>query len=62
MTGTKPAEILPVITPARFEGFFEEGSRLSAEDRGNIAKVTAVGAKCSLDFLPPPPPPAAASK
>lgn len=61
--GKTPGKVLIVITPARFEGFFVDLIALPEKERGDFAKVTAIGKKYNLEFLPPPPgaaPPGAA--
>ena len=51
--GTAPGKVYTVITPARFEGFFVDVAALPEKERGDFAKVTAIGKKYDLEFLPP---------
>ena len=53
-SGKVPGKVLIVISPARFEGFFVDLIALPEKDRGDIAKVTEIGKKYDLEFLPPP--------
>lgn len=52
--GQTPGRLMCVITPAGFEGFFEEIGALTAEEQQNIPRVIATGQKYGLEFLPPP--------
>jgi hypothetical protein len=52
--GKAPGKVYVVITPARFEGFFVDLAALSEKERGDLAKVTAIGKKYDLEILPPP--------
>lgn len=45
--------LLCVITPAGFEGFFEEIDALSPAEQQDIPGVIAIGAKYGLEFPPP---------
>jgi quercetin dioxygenase-like cupin family protein len=51
--GSTPGRLLLAITPAGFEGFFEEVGAMSPEQQ-EIPKVIAIGRKYGLEFLPPP--------
>jgi mannose-6-phosphate isomerase-like protein (cupin superfamily) len=51
--GSTPGRLLVSITPAGFEGFFEEVGILSAAEQ-EIPRVIAIGEKYGLEFLPPP--------
>ena len=50
--GLTMGKLLLTITPAGFEGFFEEVGAMSAEQQ-EIPKVIAIGKKYGLEFLPP---------
>jgi hypothetical protein len=43
-----------VITPAGFEGFFEEIGALSPEQQQDIPRVMEIGRNYGLEILPPP--------
>jgi hypothetical protein len=43
-----------VITPAGFEGFFEEIDALSEQQQQDIPGVIEIAKKFGLEFLPPP--------
>lgn len=51
--GTSPGRLLCLITPAGFEGFFEEIGALSPPEQQDIPRVLAIGKKFGLEFLPP---------
>ena len=51
--GSTPGRLLVSITPAGFEGFFEEVGNLSAAEQ-EIPRVIEIGEKYGLEFLPPP--------
>jgi quercetin dioxygenase-like cupin family protein len=51
--GPAVGKMVLTITPAGFEGFFEEVGALSVEQQ-EIPKVIAIGKKYGLEFLPPP--------
>jgi len=59
--GKTPGRIVTVISPAGFEGFFAEVFALPPAERGDMAKVAAIGAKYRLEFLALPPPTGAAA-
>jgi len=52
--GKTPGKVFIVITPARFEGFFVDLIALPEKERGDLEKVSAIGKKYNLEFLPPP--------
>ena len=52
--GPKTGRLLCAITPAGFEGFFEEVGALSPEQQQDIPCVIGLGGKYGLEFLPPP--------
>ena len=43
-----------VITPAGFEGFFEEINALSPQQQQDIPRVLEISKKFGLEILPPP--------
>lgn len=51
--GAKPGRLMCVITPAGFEGFFEEIGRMTPEEQQDIPRVIAIGEKYGLRFPPP---------
>ena len=52
--GTKPGRLLCVITPAGFEGFFEEIGAMTPQQQQDIPRVLEVAKKFGLEILPPP--------
>ncbi len=52
--GQTPGRLMCVITPASFEGFFEEIGALSPQQQQHIPRVMAIAKKFGLEFLPPP--------
>jgi quercetin dioxygenase-like cupin family protein len=52
--GKTPGRLMCVITPAGFEGFFEEIGSLSPEQQQDIPRVIELGRKYGLEFPPPP--------
>jgi quercetin dioxygenase-like cupin family protein len=52
--GSDPGRLMCVITPAGFEGFFEEIGALDSEQQKDIPLVMEIGGKYGLQFLPPP--------
>ena len=52
--GQTPGRLLCVITPAGFEGFFEEIGALSPQQQQDIPRVIEIGKKYGLEILPPP--------
>lgn len=52
--GQMPGRLMCVITPAGFEGFFEDISALSAEQQQDIPRVMEIAKKFGLEILPPP--------
>lgn len=51
-TTQTPGRLLVTITPAGFEGFFEEVDRMSGE-APDMGALMALAAKYGLEFLPP---------
>jgi mannose-6-phosphate isomerase-like protein (cupin superfamily) len=51
--GNTPVRILFTMTPAGFEGFFEEVSRLPSDQPPDPKKLAAIGRKYGLEFVPP---------
>jgi hypothetical protein len=54
VTGQAPGRLMCVITPAGFEGFFEEIGALSPQEQQDIPRVMEMAEKFGLEFLPPP--------
>ncbi len=52
--GKTPGRLMCIITPASFEGFFEEIGAMSPQEQQNIPAVIEVGTKYGLTFLPLP--------
>lgn len=52
--GQKPGRLMCVITPAGFEGFFEEIGSLTPQQQQDIPRVIEVASKYGLEILPPP--------
>lgn len=52
-TGPGENRMLVTITPAGFEGFFEEIGAMSEAEQQNIRQVIAIGEKYGLEFLKP---------
>ena len=52
--GQTPGRLMCVITPAGFEGFFEEIGALSPQQQQDIPRVIEVGKRYGLEILPPP--------
>jgi len=52
--GKTPGRLMCVITPAGFEGFFEEIGALSPQQQQDIPRVREIAKKFGLEFLPPP--------
>ncbi len=52
--GKTPGRLMCVITPAGFEGFFEEIGALSPQQQQDIPHVIEIGKKYGLEILPPP--------
>jgi len=50
--GQTPGRLLCVITPAGFEGFFEEIGALSPEQKLEIPRVLEIARKYELEVLP----------
>jgi quercetin dioxygenase-like cupin family protein len=51
--GQTPGRLMCVITPAGFEGFFEEIGALSSQQQQDIPRVLEIAAKYGLEILPP---------
>ena len=52
--GTETGRLMCTITPAGFEGFFEEVGALSPEEQQDLPRILAIAATYGLEFLPPP--------
>lgn len=52
--GQTPGRLSVAITPAGFEGFFEEVGALSPQEQQDIPRVVQLGLKYGLEFPPPP--------
>jgi len=52
--GKTPGRLMCLITPAGFEGFFEEIGALSPQQQQDIPRVIELGKKYELEILPPP--------
>jgi quercetin dioxygenase-like cupin family protein len=52
--GQTTGRLMCIITPAGFEGFFEEIGALSPQQQQDIPWVIEIGAKYGLEILPPP--------
>jgi quercetin dioxygenase-like cupin family protein len=52
--GQTPGRLMCVITPAGFEGFFEEIGAMSPQKQQDIPRVMEIGKKYGLEILPPP--------
>jgi mannose-6-phosphate isomerase-like protein (cupin superfamily) len=52
--GQTPGRLMCVITPAGFEGFFEEIGALTPQQQQDIPRVIEIGKKYGLEFPPPP--------
>lgn len=52
--GPTPGRLLCVITPAGFEGFFEDIGAMSPEQQQDIPRVIEIARTYGLEFLPPP--------
>ncbi|RYD54255.1 MAG: cupin domain-containing protein [Verrucomicrobiaceae bacterium] len=52
--GTEPGRLMCTITPAGFEGFFEEVGALSSEEQQDLPRIMTIAATYGLEFLPPP--------
>jgi len=51
--GSEPGRLMCVITPAGFEGFFEEIGAMDPEQQQDIPRVMELGGKFGLRFVPP---------
>jgi quercetin dioxygenase-like cupin family protein len=52
--GQMPGRLMCVITPAGFEGFFEDIGALSPQQQQDIPHVLEIARKYGLEILPPP--------
>ncbi len=52
--GVAPGRLMCTITPAGFEGFFEDIDALTPAQQQEIPRVLAIAAKYGMDVLPPP--------
>src|SRR3954466_13896646 len=52
--GQAPGRLLCVITPAGFEGFFEEIDALTARQQQELPRVLEIAKKYALEIPPPP--------
>ena len=52
--GKTPGKLMCVITPAGFEGFFEEIGAMSPQQQQDIPRVMQIAKKSGLEILPPP--------
>lgn len=52
--GPTPGRLLCVITPAGFEGFFEEIGAMTPQQQQDIPRVLGVANRFGLEILPPP--------
>lgn len=52
--GKTPGRLMCVITPAGFEGFFEEIGAMSSQQQQDIPRVMEIGRKFGLEILAPP--------
>lgn len=52
--GKTPGRLMCVITPAGFEGFFEEVGAMSPQQQQDIPRVIELGRKYGLEFPRPP--------
>ena len=52
--GKTPGRLMCIITPAGFEGFFEEIGALSPQKQQEIPHVMEIAKQFGLEFLPPP--------
>jgi len=53
VNGQMSGRLLCVITPAGFEGFFEELGALSPQQQQDIPRVLEIGHSYGLEFPPP---------
>jgi quercetin dioxygenase-like cupin family protein len=51
--GKTPGKLMCVITPAGFEGFFEEIGTLTPQQQQDISRVMEIAKKFGLEILPP---------
>lgn len=52
--GKTPGKLMCTITPAGFEGFFEEIGAITTQEQQNIPRVLEIAQKFGMEILPPP--------
>jgi quercetin dioxygenase-like cupin family protein len=52
--GQTPGRLMCIITPAGFEGFFEEIGAMSPSEQQDIPRVMEIGRRYGLEFVPLP--------
>jgi mannose-6-phosphate isomerase-like protein (cupin superfamily) len=52
--GKSPGRLMCTITPAGFEGFFEEIGALTSQQQQDLPRVMEIAKKFGLEILPPP--------
>lgn len=52
--GPTPGRLMCVITPAGFEGFFEQIGAMTPQQQQDIPRVLEIAKKFGLEILPPP--------
>lgn len=52
--GQTPGRLMGIITPAGFEGFFQEIGALTPQEQQDIPRVMEIAKKFDLELLPPP--------
>lgn len=52
--GQTPGRLMCIITPAGFEGFFEDVDAMSPQEQQDIPRIIELGKKYGLEFPPPP--------
>jgi quercetin dioxygenase-like cupin family protein len=52
--GKMPGRLMCVITPAGFEGFFEEINAMTPQQQQDIPRVLEIAKKYGLEIVPPP--------
>ena len=52
--GQTPGRLMCIITPAGFEGFFEEVGAMNPQEQQDIPRVMEIAKKFGLEILPPP--------
>ena len=51
--GQTPGRLMCIITPAGFDGFFEEIGAMSPQQQQDIPRVLEIAAKFGMEILPP---------